>query len=61
MICIIFDGQNQDKAVGSVEIINEVDDIKNMGDLYQKMIATLGKRFFNKHPKYSQNDSKIEQ
>ncbi len=57
MICTIFYGQNKDKAVGSDVIINEVVDINNMGDLYQKIIATLGKRFFKKHHKYSQNNT----
>ena len=57
MLCSIFEGRNQDEAVDSDVIINEVDDINNMGDLYQKMIATLGKRFFNKFHKYSQNNT----
>ena len=57
MLCSIFEGRNQDEAVDSDVIINEVDDINNMGDLYQKIIATLGKRFFKKHRKYSQNNT----
>ena len=35
--------------------IHELDDINNMGDLYQKMIETLGKRFYNKHHKYNRD------